>query len=185
MSTVQMRPTFLLETELSAQETMRCVKESFSKSQSPAENDASSDASCIYCGQFARDHAMISIVESERHFWSPWMHVEIRGAESGHHVFGRFSPHPSIWTGFMFSYLAIGVIVFFAAMFGVSQQLSGQSPWAYYIIPAGLLIALILWFAAKAGQKLALDEMREMKSRIERCLQQTRTGQSSIEQTAI
>ena len=147
---------------------MRCIQSAFTGLPTGEEsNDASTQP---YRGQFAGDHAMISIVESERHFWSPWMHLEVRVGDAGPTVFGRFSPHPSIWTGFMFSYLSIAVIAFFAAMFGVSQQLSGQSPWAYYVIPGVLLLALILWFAAKTGQNLAQDEMKQMKARVEACL---------------
>ena len=166
-TTVRMRPTFSLETHLSAENTMRCIKESFCKK---SEADADDGPASIYRGQFVGNHAMISIVESRRHFWSPWMHLDIRETESGRHVFGRFSPHPSIWTAIMFTYLAIAAIVSFALMFGISQQLSGQPAWAYYVIPIGLIVALILWLAAKAGQKLAEDQMQEMKTRIENCL---------------
>jgi hypothetical protein len=55
-------------------------------------------------------------------------------------------------------------------MFGVSQQLSGQSPWAYTFIPAGLLVVAVLWFVSRTGQNLAHAEMEQMRSRIEECL---------------
>ena len=122
-------------------------------------------------GEFKSGHAMISIRESNRHFWSPWMHLDVRDTDTGRQVFARFSPHPSIWTGFMFAYLAIAAIVSFAVMFGISQQLSGESPWAYYFIPGGLVVAVILWLAAQAGQKLAHEQMQQMKSKIENCFE--------------
>jgi hypothetical protein len=153
-----MRPTFSLETELSSKEVMRCLQQTFQ--QNPQE----------YEGQFTRDHAMISYEVSKRHFWSPWLQLECRENEGLRELFGRFSPHPSIWTGFMFSYLSIGVIVFFAAMFGVSQQLSNQSPWAYYVIPVAISIATGLWIASQFGQRLAQVEMMQLKSRVEECL---------------
>lgn len=168
MSTVRMRPTFFLDSPKAAEETMLCIKRAFVDSVET--NPPTDSSNADYQGQFAGDHAMISIVESKRHFWSPWMHLEIRERESGRIVFGRFSPHPSIWTGFMFAYLAIAVIVFFATMFGISQQLSAQTPWAYYVIPGGGLLAIILWFAAKTGQNLAQQEMRQMKAKVEACL---------------
>jgi hypothetical protein len=162
MSVAQMRPTFSLETGLSREDIMNCLRRSVE--HCPNE----------YLGQFKRDHALISIEQSKRHFWSPWMHLEIRSDhEAGEQlqVFGRFSPHPSIWTGFMFSYLSIGVLVFFGLMLGVSQQLSGQTPWGYYCIPGLLAVAFLLWLASKMGQKLAFDEMRRMKAQIEHCLE--------------
>ena len=72
----------------------------------------------------------------------------------------------------MFSFLVIAVLILFAAMFGVSQQLSRQSPWAYYFIPLGLLVIAVLWFVSKAGQKLAQAEMEQMRSRLEECLKE-------------
>lgn len=178
MSTVQMRPTFLLETNLSSEESMERIRAivtphsdhtPHSDRVAPHASDghSSHDQGQNYRGQFTRNHAVISIDDSKRHFWSPWMHLEIRNTDAVRQISGRFSPHPSIWTGFIFSYLAIGVLVFFAMMFGVSQQLSSQSPWAYYLIPVGGLVAAILWFASKAGQKLAHDEMVQMKTELE------------------
>ncbi len=162
MSVAQMRPTFQLTTKLSREDIMACLRNGVSTC--PDE----------YLGQFTRDHALISIEQSRRHFWSPWMHLEIRNEDEDQpcQVFGRFSPHPSIWTGFMFSYLSIGVLIFFGLMLGISQQLSGQSPWGYYCIPVLLLIALLLWVGSKAGQKLANDQMQQMKSKIESCLKE-------------
>jgi hypothetical protein len=163
MSAIQMRPTFALETELSEEEVVQRIQNTFSGNPDgePANN---------FQGQFVRGHAMISINQSARHFWSPWMHLEIRESDQHRLVIGRFSPHPSIWTGFMFSFLAIAVLIVFAAMFGVSQQLSGQTPWAYCFIPCGLSVVALLWFISKTGQKLARDEMEHMRSSIEKCL---------------
>lgn len=163
MSAVQLRPTFLLESELSSEHVVQRIRDSFS-------NHPDVTTPGPYQGRFTGRHAMISIVESKRHFWSPWMHLEIRNDSQRRMVAGRFSPHPSIWTGFIFSFLGIGSLVFFAALFGISQQLSGQSPWAYVFIPIGLSIIALLWFISKTGQKLAHEEMEQMKSRIEECL---------------
>lgn len=162
MSAVELRPTFLFNTDLSEDEAARCLKQSFLQS------DESSEPS--YRGQFNGRHAMISIDEAQRHFWSPWLHLEIRSDDGQRMIAGRFSPHPSIWTAFMFAFLAIGCVTLFAGMFGVSQQMSGQSPWAYTIIPIGLVIALTLWFISKTGQKLAHTEMEQMRNRVEHCL---------------
>ena len=154
MSSAKMRPTFLLESEMSSEDVMRRLRASLKQS---AED---------YVGQLTRNHAMISISESKRHFWSPWMHIEVRDKQPVSEIFGRFSPHPTIWTGIMFSYLSLTVLGFFALIWGVSQQLAGESPWALVFLPAGLLIAGLLWVASQAGQRLADDEMRQMLERM-------------------
>ena len=52
-------------------------------------------------------------------------------------------------------------------MFGVSQQISGELAWAYYVIPVGLIVAVLLWMISKAGQNLARAEMDQMRSKFE------------------
>lgn len=155
MSHPKMRPTFLLETERSVEDVVNCVK------------DALTNNSGTYRGRFAGEHAMISIDESERHFWSPWLHLEVRELEDKREVFGRFSPHPSIWTGFMMTYLAMATAIFFALMFGFSQMMIGNPPWAFSVIPFALAIAGSLWLASQAGQRLAHAEMEGLSKLIE------------------
>lgn len=158
MSVAQMRPTFVLRASQSTSDVMQCVRLGLAES--------SPDYEC----QYTSHHVIVSLQPTKRHFWSPWMNLEIREVDNKSEVFGRFSPHPSIWTAFMFSYLGIAVLIFFASMFGVSQQLAGQTPWAYFMIPCGLLVAAGLWFASKAGQRLAQVEMQQMRSVIEECV---------------
>ena len=158
MTVGPMRPTYLMESAVPAENLMACLQRGFA--QFPDE----------FQSQFRRRHAMVSILESRRHFWSPWLHLETQEREEGCELRIRFSPHPSIWTGFMFAYLALVVLSFFALMLGISQQLVHQTPWAYWVIPVCLAMAAILWIASQAGQRLANDQMRRMKEVIESCL---------------
>ena len=120
MTTIRLRPTFSIGLEDATDAVMNRI-ESAVKNQ-PEE----------IAGQFRAGHAMISIVESKRHFWSPWLHLDIRDGdnESEKQLVGRFSPHPSIWTAFMFTYLSLAVLSFFSLVIGYSQQLAGQGSWA-------------------------------------------------------
>ncbi len=158
MSTTQFRPTFSLPTKNSPLEVIGSVKRLVESM--PLE----------YQGQFTNEHAMISIVDSKRHFWSPCLQLELRQNDQQREIFGRFSPHPSIWTAIMLTHLAIGISLFFALMVGVAQQLSGESPWAYGVVPIGLLMALGLWFISQTGQRLAHQEMTQMRLCIEQDL---------------
>lgn len=117
-------------------------------------------------GQVTRDHALISFVESKRHFWSPWLHLELRQSENSREIYGRYSPHPSIWTAFMFSYLSLFVLTFFAAIMGCAQCIAGEQAWAFWIIPACLSLAVFLWLASRTGQSLAHDQMEELTERV-------------------
>jgi hypothetical protein len=151
LATVRLRPTFSIPTHLESHLVIQRVKASVEAA--PVE----------FTGQFTSHHAMVSIGESKRHFWSPWLNLDVRSNEAGRQVFGRFSPHPSIWTGFMFAYLSLAVLSFFSVIIGVSQQLSSQPAWGYGLIPIWFVIAICLWLVSQAGQKLAHDEMKRLR----------------------
>lgn len=162
MSSVRMRPTFSVRTSLPADDAMRHVRRSV---EAAPEH---------WQGQFASRHAMISPNESLRHFWSPWLHLEVREWDQDREVFGRFSPHPSLWTAIMFSGLALGVLAFFAACLGVSQQLAGEFAWGWFAIPVFGLIGLLVWLGSQLGQRLASDQMVELRDRVEALFREPR-----------
>ena len=121
-------------------------------------------------GQFRGQQAMISIAEEKRHFWSPWLHLEVRPTDTGDSIYGRFSPHPSIWTGFAFTYLVLAFIALFGLIYGCSQLLLQQAPMGFLIIPACGITSSILWIVAQIGQSLAREEMEFMRHLIQESL---------------
>lgn len=155
MSNGQLRPTFSIPTDLSAGKMVERVRATVADQREDLQ------------GQFTNDHAIISIVESKRHFWSPWLNLEVRDCEESLIVFGRFSPHPSIWTGFMFTYLALGVLIFFSSIIGMAQQVIGTSAWGYGLVPIWIVCGIGLWLTSQAGQQLATEEMQRMKETVE------------------
>ena len=113
-------------------------------------------------GRIAGNHLMLVIPPSRRHFWSPWLHIDIREDEPGSIVKGRFSPNPSVWTGFMLTYIALGTIVFFMVMFAVSQWIMNNPPSVLMFVPIPVVIAVIMYWSSLIGQKIAHDQMREL-----------------------
>ena len=88
--------------------------------------------------------------------------IDIREDEPGSIVKGRFSPNPSVWTGFMLTYIALGTIVFFMVMFAVSQWIMKNPPSALMLIPIPVVIAVIMYWSSLVGQKIAHEQMREL-----------------------
>lgn len=121
-------------------------------------------------GDPERDHFTLSIPESDRHFWSPWLNLELVPHGNGTRLSGRFSPHPSVWTGFMFAYLALSVLAFFALVFAAALSMSGGAPWTLGL--AGLCVAamILLWWASQVGQRLAQSQMHELQGILEGAL---------------
>ena len=117
-------------------------------------------------GRTAGNHLMLVIPIHDRHFWSPWLNIEARPytnpetKESTTHIKGRFSPNPAVWTGFMMTYSSLAVLAFLAGIFGVSQLMMGNSPWALqYLIPIVVIAAAMYW-ASLVGQRIAHDQMQ-------------------------
>jgi hypothetical protein len=121
----------------------------------------------------AGHHLMIWLPKSEQHMWSPWLHLDVNESEETPGtatLFGRFTPAPAMWTALMFTYLVLGVLAFGAGIFGYSQSLMGDSPWALWLIPVCALIAVFIPLFSRAGQALAKEQMGLLSSVIERAL---------------
>ncbi len=111
-------------------------------------------------------HFMVWPLERDVHFWSPWLDLDVGSHPEGTRVFGRFSPRPSIWTGFMCAYFGLVTAGTFAALWGATQILLEQPPLALWIaLGCGLVMGLMIW-ASRIGQRLAHDQMARMKAMV-------------------
>lgn len=120
-------------------------------------------------------HLVLTIPPAERHFWSPWLTVELSPRDGGTHLHGTFSPHPSVWTGFAFAYLALGAICAVALVLAGSAALLPDSSqtWALWLAGGAALAMLAMFWASHLGQRLAAAQMellrRELDDAIARC----------------
>jgi len=134
-------------------------------------------------GRRVGNHLMLVIPPPRRHFWSPWLHIEVHtvrhpdrpaGEPPGARVHGQFTPNPSVWTAFMFGYLALAILGIFAAIFGVAEWMVHQPPAALNLIPVLLIVAALMYWASLIGQKLARPQMHELYDATTRALRGTR-----------
>ena len=116
------------------------------------------------------DHIIVCLRAPWRHFWSPWLHLEVQGDEAGTRIDGRFSPHPSVWSGFAFAYLALSVVAFFALVFASAQLLLGTAPWAAGIALGCVGVGAGMWWAAQVGQGLASAQMELLRAAFDEAL---------------
>lgn len=119
-----------------------------------------------------QDHVVLCMDQDQRHFWSPWLSLDIQAHEGTTHLYGRFSPHPSVWTGFAFCYLTLTAIGFFSLIFAWASQISGSGkPAVGLIAPLCAVIAFSLWWASQLGQRLARDQMLILRACVDAALQ--------------
>jgi hypothetical protein len=158
MSSSGFRPVFEYKVSTSQPQALQQMRRALEDSDAPIR------------WKFVGSHLVIWFDDSQRHFWSPWFDVELRDDSGQTRIFGRFSPHPSIWTGFMLAWLASLVLFFFSLVVGISQQLIAQQPWGYYLLPVWLGVALVLWLVARTGQRLAESEMQLLRQLLDKAL---------------
>jgi len=99
--------------------------------------------------------------------WSPRLTVRIDDSPGGSIMRCRFSPRPDVWTGFMFVYFVVVILIVFGATLGYVQQVLDEAAWGYWAVPIGLLIIACIHVASYVGQRLATAQMYELRGRLE------------------
>lgn len=121
----------------------------------------------------AQEHLALTVPAEQQHFWSPWLNIDISPRDGGTHVFARFSPHPSVWTGYMFGYLILTVVVVISLVVVAAGTLveGGSQLWALWVTGGAALAMAGMWWASQVGQRLARAQMEELRAAFDRALE--------------
>ncbi|MCF6341673.1 MAG: hypothetical protein L3J31_02560 [Bacteroidales bacterium] len=123
-------------------------------------------------GNTLLNHAYLKIPEDEQDYWSPELHVSVEQVKGGSLVNGVVGPKPKIWTMFMFFYMGIIIIFIFGGALGVSQWMLGmEAPWLWSV-PVAALLWLMVFLAAKFGQKQANRQMARLRNFLDLALEE-------------
>ncbi|WP_291990515.1 hypothetical protein [Luteitalea sp.] len=122
------------------------------------------------------DHLVVTVPTTAQHFWSPWLTIEVTPRGHQAHVLARFSPHPSVWTGFAFCYLTLGLVGAVALTVGAAGALLPDSSqtWAFWVAAGAVAAMGGLWLFAQVGQRLASEQMALLRAELERALAASR-----------
>ncbi|MCU0659074.1 MAG: hypothetical protein MUF64_28600 [Polyangiaceae bacterium] len=117
----------------------------------------------------AQDHFILTVADREQRVWSPWLNVEVKPQGDGAHLFARFSPHPSVWTLFAFSYLFLVTMLLLSLCFAGALVMSGATgvPWPLWVSGGALVVMALLWVASQVGQRWAQGQMAELRGALE------------------
>lgn len=122
--------------------------------------------------------AEITTHHEHAHFWSPALSVEVERDDDGRTFLrGRFAPSPNVWILFMGIYglLTMGGIA--GLMYGVSQWMVGEAPWALVGVPVSLGLIAFTYGAAFIGQGLGAEEMYVLRSFVDDAVESARGRQ--------
>jgi len=123
---------------------------------------------CPCEGSVSRRHAWIHIRDQDRHFWSPTLDLSLEEAPEGTVLRGRFGPHPSVWTMFVFIYAGLGVLGTITGMYGLSQLILDQAPWAFAASAACFSLIGFVYGAAFIGQGLGGEQVAQIRIFLDR-----------------
>lgn len=115
-------------------------------------------------------HLELLVDESDRHFWSPWLSVDIESVEGGSQIRARFGPHPSLWTGIMSLHILLAFIALSGWVYGTALWTLGRTPWPLWAMPIAGLVMLGTYAGTLAGQRLGSDQMHVLHAALDELL---------------
>ncbi len=110
-------------------------------------------------GVMSGNHLELLVDPAERHFWSPWLSVDLLPDPRGTRVKCRYGPHPSLWTAIASLYAVLAFAALAGAVFGGTQALIGHSASGLWALPISLGLAVALYAGSQIGQRLGADQM--------------------------
>jgi hypothetical protein len=116
-----------------------------------------SDKKCV--AVYLPGHMYLKIPPEERHFWSPQLHITFEESDEGTIIRGLYGPNPTVWAIFFFGYVFLGVVFFFAAMWGLTRLSLDLSATILWVLPVIVVLAFLLYIFAQTGQKIGAEQM--------------------------
>ena len=125
-------------------------------------------ARCRRCtGVSVGRHAELFVPVDERRVWSPWLSISAVEHDGGAILTGRFSPHPSVWTLYMFLAFGLGFALLVGLSWGYAQWVMERPPWAFLSLPAAAILGGGLYAASVLGQRLGAEQMVQLRTAFE------------------
>ncbi len=154
MTSPRIRPAFAIDVDLDPATVMDRLRRRLPHS-----------ARCT--GMSVGRHAELFVPEEKRRVWSPWLSVTAYERDRGAVVRGRFSPHPSIWTLYLFLAFAMAFALLVGLTWGYAQWATGAAPWALATAPLVLVAAGALYAVSLVGQRLSISQMADLREALE------------------
>lgn len=151
-----MRPRFEFQVPVDAARWLGAVRD---------ELDADRD---LCRGQTFRHHAVVEMRAAAKHFWSPYLNLDVEDEPGGSVVRGRFAPHPHVWTLFMAVYILLGIVFLAGIVWGFVQYTMGEAPWGALVAPAAVGLFGFVYGATLIGQGLGAEQMYTMRALVDR-----------------
>lgn len=160
--TARLRPRFRLRVSIEADEVMQVFARRIEREELP----------CVV--QLYEHQVEVSIRESDRHFWSPFLNliVEQRGGGVSS-LSGKYGPNINVWTMFLAAYAVLFIAGTAGFFIGTSQMQIEQPVTGFYLTAGCVIGAMLFYGVGLLGRRLAHPQMEIIHS----FLQETFAGQ--------
>ncbi len=165
----RMRPRFEVELDVPGEAVLLSLRKLLASRHAPVD------------GSVLTTQAELTTHRPQHHFWSPYLSVEVARDEDGRTMLrGRFAPEPNVWILFMGIYGILGMIGTGALMYGVSQWIVRETPWALIGAPVALALIAFTYGAAFIGQGLGAEEMYTLRSFVDEAVDEARKTHTTV-----
>jgi hypothetical protein len=133
-------------------------------------------------GTLLKNHVIVKIPEEIHHYWSPELQLEVSenymkddkytDHKENTMIRGFIGPKSTVWTMFIFFYIAFGVLTLFGIVLGSSQQILDQAADGYWYAILGGLGLVITFIGSQIGQKMGEEQTTLFLSLIKKAFDQ-------------
>ncbi|HEB62050.1 MAG TPA: hypothetical protein ENI82_02760 [Bacteroidetes bacterium] len=110
------------------------------------------------------DHFELKIPPSQRHFWSPKMHIWINENNGNTSLSCVIGPNFKIWNIFIALYVLVILFTLVGVVLGFIQRANHEVPYFFWAAPLGLFFILLINLAARIGQYWGKAQVSQLKS---------------------
>jgi hypothetical protein len=110
-------------------------------------------------GQAFPGRVEITVPRRDTHLWSPQLIVDVKPADSGSRLEGRFAPHPHVWTMYVGACAIASMATFGALVLAFAQWMMNERMWGLWVAPGTAALAGLTFGAAFVGQGLSTQQM--------------------------
>ena len=112
---------------------------------------------------YEQQHIELRVPKSQRHYWSPALHVWLESNNDTTSVSCVLGPNNKIWNTFIVFYSIAILFTIAGLILGIYQKINHQEPYYFWIVPLGLVLILGINFAARIGQYWGKTQSQQLK----------------------
>lgn len=166
MFSIRIRPRIKLYSNRSIVHVIECFHDTLESKEFQLES------------RFVKNHILVHIPEEIHHYWSPELQLEVSenplldDPHAEHKektmIRGFVGPKSTVWTMFIFFYVACFALLLFGIILGSSQQMIETEVTGYWYAIYGGIGVTLTFLASQIGQKMGEEQTKLLLNLIDK-----------------